>query len=192
MPINWDSIWNSAGVFKAFAAGVGGVVLGKTWDAGWGLWKDQLSHRRALDLKQVEHGEARKVREAEYQRTSLLSLQELAMELLEAATTYLRVEHRERVGLFGPAPDYLDIDRDRPYWRASHKFTMYRSRVRDATVLAKSEVLSRTCATIMEESPKNAALDAARDARVHLRELHEAVREALVNLERSTTAATSK
>ena len=105
---------------------------------GWGLsslsgwWKDKRVSKREREIRLVERREAKRVRRNEFQRESLLGLQEAAASLMKAAIeTY-------RHNWAGPQEQgtlkLSSVDVDRDYLNAETQIGMFLHRVHDQDV----------------------------------------------------------
>jgi hypothetical protein len=146
------------------------------------LFKHQLILKRDREARVAERKETRAIQRNEFQRETLLSLQEAATSLMDATIESYRDGWAKSLGQ--PSTIISSIDLDRAYWKADARTNMLQVRVHNKQVSDKCYVFRKMCSEATEIFPDHdkarAAASAAQEA---VKQLHEEVGTAVKGLD---------
>jgi hypothetical protein len=153
-----------------------GFALGSLSD----LFKHQLILKRDREARASERKKARTVQRSEFQRESLLSLQEAATSLMDATIESYRDGWGKSIGQ--PSTTMSSIDIDRAYWKADAMTHMLQVRVRDKQIREKCDAFRKKCSEAAEIFPDHAKAKVS-SALEAVKQIHEEVGKAITALD---------
>ena len=155
-----------------------GFALGSLSD----LFKHQLILKRDREARVAEQKETRAVQRNEFQRETLLSLQEAAASLMDATIESYREGWAKSIGQPSTITNLVDIDR--AYWKADARTNMLQVRVRNQQVRDKCYGFRGKCSEAIvifpDHNKARAAVVAAQEA---VKQLHDEVGKAIASLD---------
>lgn len=156
-----------------------GFALGSLSD----LFKHQLILKRDREARASERKETRTVQRNEFQRVSLLSLQEAATSLMDATIDSYRDAWGKSIGQ--PSATMSSVEMIRAYWKADAMTGMLQVRVRDTQIREKCNAFRKNCsegaAIFPDHAKAGAAVGAALEA---VKQIHEEVGKVITALDR--------